>query len=74
MLEDLTLPKKVRPCKVRDVKADLQKSDVDILESALMSEQWPVKTLERSLGDKGIILSESVIRKHRQRSCGCFER
>jgi hypothetical protein len=74
MLEDLTLPKKQRPCRVRDVKAKLDEKDCAILDKLLASKDWPHKTLERSLADRGIMLGEGVIRKHRHMACGCYER
>ena len=74
MLEDLTFPKKERPCKIRDIKADLDDKDVIILDNLLASKDWPHKTLERALSDKGIMVGEGVIRKHRQMACGCYER
>jgi hypothetical protein len=74
VLEDLTLPTLVRPCKVRNVKTGLDDADVKRLDNLIESPDWPIKTLERALAEKGILLSESVIRKHRMKSCGCFER
>ena len=74
MLEDLTIPTLVRPCKVRKIKATLDEADVKRLDNVISSPEWPIKTLERALAEKGIMLSETVIRKHRIKSCGCFER
>lgn len=74
MLEDLTVPKVQRPCKVRDVKATLDESDVVALDRLLASPDWPHKTLERALADKGVLLGEGVIRKHRREACGCYDR
>lgn len=74
MLEDMKLPRVQRPCKVRDVKATLDEADCVILDNLLASPDWPHKTLERSLADKGVLLGEGVIRKHRHKACGCYDR
>jgi len=74
MLEDLVIPQTFRPCKVRTIKEELDTADKTRLEDAVSSPEWPLKTLEKALAAKGIRLSESVIRKHRMKSCGCYER
>ena len=74
MLEDLQVPKRIRPCKTREVKETLDAKDSEILENLIMSFDWPVKTLEKSLAEKGIMLGEGVIRKHRHKLCGCYDR
>jgi hypothetical protein len=74
MLEDLTVPKRQRPCKVRDVKAILDDADCVMLDKLLASANWPHKTLQRALADKGVLLGEGVISKHRREACGCYDR
>ena len=74
MLEGLTPPKpNARTCKVGDVAATLSDADKDILLKAVMDkDNWPVKTLSRALGERGLQISDSPIYNHRNKSCACF--
>lgn len=74
MLEDLTVPKRLRSCKAREVKDSLDAGDSEILDNLIASHDWPIKTLEKALAEKGIMLGEGVIRKHRHKLCGCYDR
>ena len=74
MLEDLKPPQpQQRTCKVGQVAASLSDTDKDILLNAVMDkDNWPVKTLSRALGERGIQISDSPIYNHRNKSCSCF--
>jgi len=73
MLEGLVPTVQVRACGVRRILADLDDADRAVLESAMESPQvWPVKTLSRALSQRGLKLSETPIRSHRNRECSCF--
>ena len=75
MLEGLTPTVQVRACGVRSILAGLDDGDRIVLESAMESPQvWPVKTLSRALLQRGLKLSETPIRSHRNRECSCFNR
>ena len=73
MLEDLSIPTKKFPCKVRTVKAGLSEKDAQILESAVMNHEWPCRTLENALSNKGIAVSEKTIKQHREKRCSCWK-
>jgi hypothetical protein len=73
VLEDLTPPVIGRSCKVATVAATLADKDKEILLKAVMDKDlWPVKTLSRSLSERGIYLSDTPISNHRSKSCVCF--
>jgi hypothetical protein len=71
MLEDLQLPKRLTPCKVRDIIESLDKKDQDILNAALLDTNWPDRTLANALTAKGLMISDTPIRKHRNKGCSC---
>jgi hypothetical protein len=71
MLEGLTPPKKLTPCKVRDILETLDKSDKEILINALADSNWPDRTLANSLTERGLQVSDTPIRKHRAGRCSC---
>lgn len=72
MLEDLTLPSRGWPCKVKAVAAELDAKDSAILIAAVDSADWPVSTLVRELRKRGVLLSDTPISKHRSRECSCY--
>lgn len=73
VLEDLTPPIIGRSCKVATVAALLEEKDKEILLRAVMDkEKWPVKTLSKSLSERGIYLSDTPISNHRSKTCVCF--
>jgi hypothetical protein len=74
MLEDLKPPTPFRGnCKVAAVMETLSQSDQDILTAAIFdTANWPVKTLSRALGEKGIQISDTPITSHRFKNCACF--
>jgi hypothetical protein len=73
MLEDLTPPKIGRSCKVATVLQGLTDKDREILGKAIQDrDNWPIKTLSRELGKRGVQLSESPLSNHRNRTCNCY--
>lgn len=73
MLEDLSIPVRKFPCKVRTVKEELSEKDAQILESAVMNPEWLYGTLETALANKGITVSEKSIKRHREKRCSCWK-
>jgi hypothetical protein len=72
LLDGLTPPIKVVPCKVRTLFETLDPSDVEILRQALDDEvTWQARSLQRALADKGIALSDTSISRHRTKVCSC---
>lgn len=72
MLEDLTPPSAKRTCKVGTVLDGLSDNDKSILIKAIFSPEWPIKSLSRALGERGIQLSDSPLTNHRNKSCACY--
>jgi hypothetical protein len=71
MLEGMTPPSKLSPCKVRQLLETLEPKDQEILKAALINPAWGHLTLTNSLKDRGIAISESPVRKHRLGRCSC---
>jgi transposase len=71
MLEGMTPPSKLSPCKVRELLETLEPKDQEILKAALINPAWGHLTLTNSLKDRGIAISESPVRKHRLGRCSC---
>lgn len=71
MLENLTPPQRITPCRVREILSSLDKKDQDILVAALADPNWGDKTLARALSERGIKISDTPIRNHRSKGCSC---
>jgi hypothetical protein len=71
MLESLTPPKKVYPCRVREIANSLSKEDAAIFLKAVVDPNWPVVTLADELKNRGIEVSPTPITKHRKGVCSC---
>ena len=73
MLEGMIPPDRGRPCAVRTLLNTLDESDQKILVGALEADitVWGHVPLQNALRDRGIILLEQCIRKHRARRCSC---
>ena len=73
MLEDLSVPLRFFPCRIKLIKDELSETDATILEEAVMNPEWPCRTLETELFRKGLLLSEKLINKHRKKRCSCWK-
>lgn len=72
MLEDMTPPVKVYPCKVREVAESLSESDAKIFMNAINDlANWSNTLLAGELNKRGVYISEKPIRKHRRKECSC---
>jgi hypothetical protein len=72
MLEDMMPPVRKTPCKVRTILEQLADSDRDILLKALADfDAWSGNALARAMSQRGLIITEKPIRKHRNRECSC---
>lgn len=71
ILDDLTPPLRVYPCKVAQIKADLDAADQQALEVAIHNTAWTINALEAALLKKGIKLTRSVLLNHRNETCSC---
>lgn len=73
LLDDLKQPpKKLLACKVRATAEKLDKADAAILLAAIEGNEWFIQPLENALIEKGIPISGTVLKKHRNKSCSCF--
>lgn len=73
MLEDLSLPVKQFPCRIRTLKGELSEKDAVILETAVMNPEWPCKTLSNELSKRGTKVSDISIKNHREKRCSCWK-
>jgi len=73
MLEDLELPKKVWPCRVRTVASGLSDKDAEILEKVVTNVEWPLRTLSNQLKKRGIEISDNSLKNHREKRCSCWK-
>lgn len=72
MLEGLTRPEpRAGYCKVADILDRLEASDRAILVKAVDDETWVAKQLSKSLKERGLLLSDTTILRHRRRECVC---
>ena len=73
MLEDLTPPKRITACKVRDIAAGLNDKDGQIFKEACESPKWQPFVLSRELRARGIDISDRTIKTHRTKACSCWK-
>jgi hypothetical protein len=73
MLENLKIPIKNYTCRVATVLSELEDKDKKILADAVMSDEWPIGTLENSLRKLGVTLSGTSIKRHRTKGCSCWK-
>ena len=71
MLEDLQPPNRLPSCKVRTILTSLEPKDQQILKSAIDDPDWSTVSLAEQLTKRGLIVSESPLRKHRAKRCSC---
>lgn len=72
LLEGMVPPVKRTPCRVRTILDELDASDKEILLTALGDViAWSNNGLARVLSQRGVIVTEKPIRKHRNGECSC---
>jgi len=71
MLENLTPPKRIYPCRVRTVKDQMELDDRIRLESALRDENWSAWALHKALQSRGVSITDKSIKRHRDGDCSC---
>ena len=71
MLEGLTPPVKIRPCKVRTMFETLEAKDVVLLKEAIANEGWTHVGLAQELTRRGLSISDQSLRVHRIGRCTC---
>lgn len=72
MLEGLQPRAVRRPCAVRTILEGLSESDQEILRAALAdTDVWSNNGLSVSLSERGLVISDGPIQKHRANRCTC---
>lgn len=72
MLEGLKKPERPRGyCKVAAVSQTLEANDAKILNEAIDDPSWVAKQLSKALQERGVIISDTTILRHRRRECIC---
>jgi hypothetical protein len=71
MLEGLTPPNKESLCAVMVRAAELEPADLKILLEAIDDKRWSTLGLAETLTERGFIIGETTLRKHRVRKCAC---
>jgi hypothetical protein len=71
MLEGMTPPVKELLCAVMERAAELEPADLKILLDSLADKRWSNNALATELTARGFIISESTVRKHRNKVCAC---
>jgi len=71
MLEGLQLPTRQFSCAVRTLYSTLDSKDATILKDAVNNPDWKPKTLSRALRERGIVISDDSIARHRKGQCSC---
>lgn len=71
MLEDLKPTKRKYPCRARTIKDQLSLEDRIRFESALRDKSWSAWGLHVALKEKGILITDKSIKRHRERECSC---
>jgi hypothetical protein len=76
MLEGLKPPTKTHgTCKVGIIADSLEPEDRKTLLDAVANVQdWPIKTLAKALGERGLQISDSPLYNHRGKTCACYRR
>jgi hypothetical protein len=74
MLEDLRPPVKKHSCKVQTVASGLSPKDAEILIKAVLDPIWGFKTLSNELAQRGLVLTDLSIARHRRQQCACFRK
>ena len=72
MLEDLKPPVRKYSCRVAVIAAELSETDSVIFVNAVNDPNWQFRSLQNALADKGLVIVDSAIAKHRRKQCSCF--
>jgi len=73
LLKGMVPPAKVRTCTVAERSIELGKEDGEILLNAVMDSAWSINALVAALGSRGVVLSRTVIERHRGKRCPCWK-
>jgi len=72
MLEDLKPKRNRSRCNVQDTGDTLSDKDAQIFWDAISDpDTWSAHGLHRSLKERGLLVTDKAIKKHRRNECGC---
>lgn len=73
MLEGLEPKKKQTSCAIRKLLDNLDEKDGKILAAAVKdADKWASNSLSKALRERGLIVADHTITKHRNRLCVCY--
>jgi hypothetical protein len=73
MLEGLKPPKSDKPCAVISLANAMSESDREIFLDAVKDVSvWTSNSLSKALRERGVIIADHTITKHRNRTCVCY--
>lgn len=71
MLEGLTPPVNAALCLVGRKAAELDENDNRILQESIDNPLWSTTALTAALTERGFVVGETALRKHRKMECAC---
>ena len=71
MLEGLTPPLGNSLCLVSKRSLELDEKDQEVLEASLSDPRWSTAALRKALDERGFVVGETALRKHRAKECNC---
>lgn len=71
MLEGLTPPVKDSLCLIGKKALELSVEDQEVLEASLADPRWSSSGLQKALAERGFVVGETVMHKHRKKECAC---
>ncbi len=72
MLENLSIEKPIRSCRVRTSHEELEGKDKDLFMQYINdTDSWPSHTLAKALAARGLVIDPKAIQRHRESQCTC---
>jgi hypothetical protein len=72
LLEGLEKPLLRYSCRVAVLMSELSNRDGEILSEAIKDVQgWPHRSLSNALAERGLVLADTTIARHRKGQCAC---
>jgi hypothetical protein len=62
-----------RPCRVREIKTELDSDTAEILENLLTGSKTSLRAIHAELRESGIRVAREALGVHRNNWCGCKE-
>jgi hypothetical protein len=71
MLEGMTPPVNNLLCLIGQKRQELSEEDRQILDASFDDPRWSGAALRRALIERGFVVGETVMLKHRKKECSC---